>query len=202
MQAKLSELWEEVEKALDEKTLSGAKFAIIEAFKVLNAVLDSKGYPGKDIKQKLYWAGYSEKNEDLLKALRKREEVLNDFSYQLTDLEAEEIVHELKKITATVSKKQKMSIAERAKAFYEIYLSPKEVSFWRNLLIFVSFFTAIKLLVYTDFGKAVGEWFVNAADFIISWTFLLLVVVIVMAIIFLNNYLKNRPRVNIKEEQQ
>jgi NurA-like 5'-3' nuclease len=90
--AKVSELWEEVEKSLAEKTLAGSKMAVLEAHKVLELVLKTEGYPGK-IERQLNLAGFSLSEKDpIAEAIKKQKEILASFEYQLSDFEATEIV--------------------------------------------------------------------------------------------------------------
>lgn len=199
---KISELWTEVEKSLSERTSSGLKMAILEAHKVLYATLESKGYPGKKIEDKLYWAGYSlrEKN-GLAEALEKRDDILDKFEYRLSDLEAEELIKKYKHVIDEVVKAPKFSLKDRLKMITETQLSPKSVLLWRNLGIFIGFFVAIKLLDKTEVGMSISKWLSGVADFVISWQFLLLVMVIIGLIYALNVYLSNKSKVKIKEDE-
>jgi len=199
---KVNDLWLEVENALTERTPSGLKTAILEAHKVLRAVLDSKGYPGKDIERQLFWAGYSLKDKDgFAEALEKRDEILNKFEYQLSDFEAEEIVRKYKKAIDKVGFAPKFSFKEKMKMSFETYFSPKSLSFWRNLAIFIGFFVVIKLLYRTEVGIGVTKWLAEVADFIISWQFLLLVLVVIGLIFAVSVYLANKSKVIIKDKE-
>jgi hypothetical protein len=198
---KISDLWAEVEKALAERTLSGLKTAIIEAQKVLLAVLDSKGFPGKNLEEKLFWAGYSLKDKNgIAEAMEKHDDILEKFEYQLSDLEAEEIVRKYKHIIDEVSQKPKYGLKDKAITILETQFTPKSVSFWRNLAVFIGFFVAIKLLSSTALGLDISDWFVEIAGFIISWQFLLLVGVIIVLAFALNVYFANKTKVKIRED--
>lgn len=197
---KIADLWAEVEKTRLEKTPAGLKMAILEAHKVLEAVLESKGYVGKNIERKLFWAGYSLKDkEGLSEGLEKREKILSDFEYQLSDFEAEEIVRKYKKVIDEVASGPKFGYKERAKLILETYFSPKSFLFWQNLAIFLGFFFVINLLASTTFGIGLTKWLVEVAAFIISWRFLLLVAVIIGLGFAFSIYLAGRSKIKIKE---
>jgi hypothetical protein len=198
--AKISELWEEVEQVFAEKTSTALKMAILEAHKILEAVLDSKKYPGKTVEKKLVWAGYSLKDKNgLREAIEKHDEILYKFDYLLTNLEAEDILKLYKKAITEISKKSEFSEIDRLKALGEIYFSPKNVIFWRNLGAVVGFFATIKLLSVTESGKMIVGWFVSLANLVISWQFLILILVIASAIFLLINYFANKSKIKIKE---
>lgn len=200
--AKVSELWQEVEKILAEGNSGSYRFAVIEAKKVLKAVLDSKGFPGKDIKKQLFWAGYSLKEkEGLPEALKKHDEILENFDYQFSSFEAEETVKIFKKTIEEVSKKPKFSFQDHLKAILENHLSPKSLLFWRNLAIVFGFFLFVQILAKTEVGKKTTLSLVNFSDFVFSWTFLAVLVLLVFIILVVNSYLENKPKVKIKEEE-
>jgi hypothetical protein len=200
---KIQDLWVEVEKSLTEGTLSGFKIAILEAHKVLEAVLDSKGYIGGDIERKLFWAGYSLKDKNGLgEALDKRKEILNKFEYQMSDFEAKEIVRKYKVAIDKVSQGPKFTIKERAKMVFETYFSPKSYFFWRNLAIFFGFFAIINLLAKTSAGLVFVEWLVSLATFLVSWQFLVLIAVIAVMIFIGALYLEKKSKVVIKDSQE
>lgn len=198
---KISDLWLEVESALTDRTPASLKMAILEAYKVLEAVLDAKGFSGRNIERKLFWAGYSLKDKNgIREAIDKRNEVLNNFQYQLSDLETEEIVKKFKHIIDEITKSPKMTVKDKGRMILETYFSLKSLSFWRNLGVFIGFFVVIKLLSSTTVGINLSSWFVNMANFIISWQFMLLIVIIIALIYALNTYLAGKSRVKIKED--
>jgi len=199
--AKFSELWQEVERAQAEHTAAGARMSVIEAHKILEITLDSKGYPGKTIQKKLFWAGYSGKDkEGISEALAKHEEILNKFEYVLSDFEAEEIVKTYHNVAQEIMKAPRFGFVDKLKAFAEVYLSPKSVLFWQWLAIVVGISVGIKVLSYTEVGKQIVGLFVGLADFVISWMFVAIILVFAAGFIGLNYYLSNRSKVRIKED--
>lgn len=198
--AKVSELWSEVEQVFNEKTSTALKMAIIEAHKILEAVLESKKYPGKSIEQKLVWAGYSLKGKDeLAEALQKHQEILVKFDYLLTNIEAEDILKTYQKTINKVASKPDFDITDSIKAFFQIYFSPKSVLFWRNITVAIGFFGIIKFLSSSEVGGQTTQWVVSVSDFVISWPFWVIVGVVILIVYLLNNYLENKNKIKIKD---
>ncbi len=198
--AKLSELWQEVESSLAGDKTAGIKFAILEAHKILENTLRSQGYPGKTLKKQLYWAGYSLEDEDGIKAaLEKRDDILRNFDYDLSSLEAEEIIKMYKKIVHEIVTKPKFSFKNKLKAFYKIQLNPKSILFWRNLGVIVIVLCLIKILAYTEFGKVLLGVVVAITDLVISWISVAAIMFIVIIVLLVNNYLDKKSKILIKE---
>lgn len=196
---KVNELWQEVEKAFRSRTTAGYKAAILDAHKILERVLASKGYPGKTVDRKLYWAGYSLKNQkNITEALVKYDEVMEKFEISGSDFDVEEILRTYKKIINEVAGKPAFGIREKYEAFVDVYLSPKSIPFWRNIVILFGTFAIIKLLAYTEIGKKIIGWIVAIANFAISWLFVIVVIVIIIAALLLNYYFSNKTKVKIK----
>jgi hypothetical protein len=197
--AKVSELWEEVERSLAEKTLAGSKMAVLEAHKVLELVLKTEGYPGK-VERQLNLAGYSLSEKDpIAEAIKKQKEILASFEYQISDFEAEEIVSQYKKVIDEVLKRGEFTGTDKLKAFGRYYFSPKSLVFWRNLGIVAVVLVLIKFLSKTEAGLGLVTWIVNAVDFIISWQFLVILIVVAIAISAIVYFYANRPKVKIKD---
>lgn len=197
---KLSELWGDVDNALQGDRAAGVKFAIIEAHKILDNTLISQGYPGRTIEKRLYWAGYSLEDENGIKsALDKREEVLRHFDFPLSDLEAADIVGLYKKIVHEVATQEPFDWRRKLEAFYKVYVSPKSVYAWRNLAIIFGIFLLIKLLKYTAAGQAIVNFIVQVADLALSWVFVAGVMLLAIIILAVTNYRENKTKIKIKE---
>ena len=197
---KLSELWAEVDAALQGERVAGIKFAIIEAHKILENTLLSQGYPGRTVEKKLYWAGYSLEEENGIKgALDKREEILRHFDFQLSDLEAADIVAQYKKVVHEVASQEPFGWQRRLSAFYKVYLSPKSLYTWRNLAIIFTFLLVIKLLKYTAIGSVIVGLAVSIADAALSWVTVVVVIILAIIILVATNYHENKTKIRIKE---
>ncbi|MDD3481138.1 MAG: hypothetical protein PHW75_02870 [Patescibacteria group bacterium] len=198
--AKLSDLWQDVEAALSGEKAASIKFAIVESHKILENTLRSQGYPGKTIEKKLYWAGYSLEDETGIKqGLDKRKEILENFEYELSDFEAEEIVKLYKKVVHEIATKEKFGPKDKLRAFYKVYLNPKSIYFWRNLAIIFAIFGLTKILAYSKIGEGIIDSFVYLADIALSWVFVAVVIVVTIVVLIASNYSENRTKIKIKE---
>lgn len=198
---KLSEIMAEIDGYLAERTPASLKMAIIDAHKTLDALLSSKGYPGRSIEKKLFWAGFSLKGkDDFLAALEMHKVITEKLEFQLSDFEAKETVEAYKKVIKVIAEREKLSISDRAKNFVEMYLAPTSIAFWRNLGIFFGIFAVIKVFSAYDPAKKLLTRIVDISDFIISWQFFLIVAILVAIIYFLFNYFTNKSKVRIKED--
>lgn len=198
---KLQEILDEIEKHLSEGTEAGAKMAILEANKVLDLILSNKNYPGRNLEQKLYWAGFSLKGkDDFIAALAKHKEVTEKLEVSISDFEAREIVNSYIRVIKVIAGRNKLNIADQMRNLFDMYFSPQSLLFWRNLAVFLGFFGIIKILAFTDLGKNVIESLIDWADFIIGWQFLVLVVAVTAVIWLVQNYFAGKSKVKIKED--
>lgn len=197
--AKFSELWAEVEKTADEGR-QGNYMAVLLAHKVLLAVLSAKGYPGKTIEDKLFWAGYSGKDkEGITEAIGRRNDIIEKIDYEFTDFESQEAVRMYKKIAQDIVAKPELTFSDKYKAYYEMYFSPKSFRLWRNLAIVFGTFISVKLLSETEIGKKIVESILNISNFVISWIFVAIVLIIAAIVIGIGMYFENRSKIKIKE---
>jgi hypothetical protein len=162
--------------------------------------LDSRKFPGKTIKEKLFWAGYSGKDkEGIAEALERREDIVSKINYQFSDFESQGAVRMYKKVIQEILSKPELTIKDKIKIYFELYFSLKSLKFWRNIAIIFTFFLAIKLLAETDLGNQVTENIVNFTNFVISWIFVAIVAIIIAVILAINLYLETRTKIKIKE---
>lgn len=198
---KLSDLIDEVDSHLSEGSVAGVKMAVLEIHKVLEALLETKGYPGRTVEQKLYWAGFSLKGKDeFLAALKKEKEIQEKLEVSISDFEARETVEAYKKVIKVIAEREKLSIADQIRNFYDMYISPKSLVFWRNLAFFFAFFITIEVLAHITWGQEVVTRVVEAADFIISWQFAAIIAVFIALIFAAQYYFANKSKVRIKED--
>jgi hypothetical protein len=197
---KLTDLWAEVDAAILGERSAGIRYAIIEAHKILEQTLISQGYPGKSIEKKLYWAGYSlEDDGGIRSALEKRKEILESFDYQLSDLEAKEIVILYKKVVQEIVAKNKFDAKQKSRAFFRVFFSPKSIYFWRNIALFFSVLLFVKILNNTKPGGEITSFIVETANFFLSWVSVALIALFVMIYLGVSSYKANRTGIKIKE---
>jgi hypothetical protein len=182
-------LWDEVERSLEEHSSSGYKMACVEAEKVFRHVLKSKGYPVSDINQVITLFGWRlTDKEGLRKALKKTEQIKETFDYQMTSFEAEDIVESFKQAIQDFSDKKALSWQRRFALLWQNYISLKTSFAKKTIFGFFGFFLLIKILARTGIGHNITNIFVKIADIIFSWVVFLgtiaLVAVIFIIVIF------------------
>ena len=197
----LTEILSGIDTDLEQRTSASLRMAILDVHKTLDALLTSKGYPGRSIEKKLFWAGFSLKGkDDFLAALEMHKVVSEKLEFQLSDFEARETVEAYKKVIKVIAEREKLSIMDRAKNMADLYLSPSSLVFWRNIAIFFGFFGIVKFFAAFGPARQLLVRVTEVADFIISWQFLLITAIIVAIIYFLFNYFAGRTKVRIKED--
>lgn len=198
---KLQNLIDEIENHLAEKTEAGSKIAILEANKVLEVLLDNKKYPGKNLEQKLYWAGFSLKGkDDFASALKKYEEIQRKLEVSLSDFEAREIVNAYLKVIKVIASRKNLTIMDRLKYFLELYFLPTSLLFWRNMGIFFVFWGIIKFLAFTETGLNISNSLISWANFFISWPFFAISVGMISIIWLGQNYFAGKTKIKIKDD--
>lgn len=199
---KSEDYWEEVESCLKEESASGYKMAIIEADKILRFVLKQKGYPGKDLKQQIFYAGWKLSDKTgLNKAVAKKEEIVDNLEYKLSTFEAEDVIDSYKEAILHFSSKKALKLKERLALYYKHYLSIKSKFLRKNLLLFLGFFLAIKILDSTEIGRQVWDKLVLASNFIYSWFLVFILLGGAILVIVIGSFLYfEKGKTKIKEQ--
>lgn len=198
--AKLNDLWQEVDEAFKGDRSAAIRFAVLESHKILENTLKSQGYPGKTTEKKLYWAGYSLQDDEGIKsALDKRKEILENFDYQFSDIEAETLINLYKKVVHEIISKEKFSFNDKLKAFYKVYLHPKSIFFWRNLAFVFIFSAVVKILNGTEIGKGLTESIIYFSNLVLSPVMVAVVIMIVIVVLGISSYKSSRTGIKIKE---
>jgi len=198
-------LWDEVDRSLEDHSPSGYKMACIEAEKVFRSVLKTKGYPTKDINQILTLFGWKlTDKEGLKKALAKTHEIKETFDYNLTSFEAEDIVTCYKQAIKDFSDRKALSWQRRFALLWQNYISLKTSFAKKTLLSFFGFFLVIKILSSTEIGREITAFFVKIADIIYSWVafFAIIAVVLLIFIVLIFSVLeKKKTRIRSIDEK-
>lgn len=197
--------WCEVERALEENSISGFKIACIESEKVFKHLLKSKGYPVEDIRQTLSLFGWKLANkESLVKAIDLTEKIKESFDYRLSNFEAEDIVEAFKQGIADFTEAKDLTWQRKAILLWENYFSFKSSFLKKFIVSFLAFFLVIKLLSSTSFGSWIVSTLVSVSNFIYSWFLLFSIIVIAIFIFVISAFLyfeKGKTRIkSIKEK--
>lgn len=202
MADKNSDIWAEISSDLKEKTDSGYKMALLDSDKLLRNVLKEKGYPGKDLKKQLFWAGINLSGRaDLKSAIKKKDEVLNTQDYRLSTFEIEDFLAAYKKAIEWVLSSRKLGFKRKIGLYFENYFFLKNTSLTKLIVAVLAVFFGVKLLSSTDTGKSVVTKVVDADNLLFDWLKVLILiglgVAVVVFISFL--YLDKKKRIKIKE---
>lgn len=202
MNDKDKNIWYEVEASLKEKTQSGYKMALLDSDKLLRHVLKEKGYPGKDLKKQLFWAGINLSGRTNLKnAIKKKDEILNDFHYRLSSFEIEDFLAAYKQVIEHVRNTKKLELKRKIGLCFENYLFLKNTSLIKVISIILVVFFGIKLLSSTETGKLAVAKIVEVNNLLFDWLKILLLIGLGVAVVVFTSfiYLDKKKKVKIKE---
>lgn len=194
--------WREVETDLKEKTNSGYKMALLDSDKLLRSVLKERGYPGKDLKKQLFWAGINVAGRsDLKDAMKKRDEVLNDFDYRLSSFEIEDFLKAYRKTIEWVESAKKLGFKRKIGIYLENYLFLKNIGKSKALVVVLAIFFGIKVLSSTEVGENIVSKTVEIDNLLFDWfkMFLLLGLGVAVVVFISFLYLDKKKKVRIKE---
>lgn len=194
--------WQEIEADLKEKTNSGHKMALLDSDKMLRRALKDKGYPGKDLNKQLFWAGINlNARLDLKKALKKKQEILDEFDYRLSTFELEDFLNAYRKAIERVSSGDRLTLKKRLGIYFENYFFLKNTSKIKSLLAVLAVFLGIKVLSSTVIGSSITKKVVSIDNLLFDWFLILLLVGLVVGVIVFVSFIffdKSR-KVKIKE---
>lgn len=198
---KHNDYWAEVEDYLSEKTSSGYKMAVIEADKILRYILKQKGYPGKDLRQQIFLAGWKLKEKkDLEAAIKMKDEILNNLDYRLSTFDTEDAVQAYKEAILHFTEKKPLGLRKKISLYYSHYLSLKSSFFRKTLYLIFGFFLLIKFFNSTEIGKGIMATINSISDFIFSWFMVFLLLGSGVLIIVLGSFLYfGKEQTKIKE---
>jgi len=191
--------WEQVEKYLEEKTVSGLIVALIEADKLLAAVLKKQGYPGKSIEERIKRARDKFNNlNGLLEGRRLLKRILKSQGGNITSLDIEDAVLAYKQSLLDLQSKEKSSLGffERFIILLDYYLPAKWKLAKKFFLYLLLSLIIIWFLANTNLGNLIVWGVVQAVNIIFSWilAIILLCIAIIIIIIASLIYFERRKR--------
>lgn len=92
---KLKKQWRKIQKNVDSKNPNSQKLAILNADKILDHILEMAGYDGENLKERLEKMndGQIENIEELKKAHKVKDMIVDDPKYVVSQDEAKEIIN-------------------------------------------------------------------------------------------------------------
>lgn len=202
MRDKDKNIWHEVEADLKEKTECGYKMALLDSDKLLFQSLKEKGYPGKDLKKQLFWAGINLSGRANLKnAIKKKEEILNESDYRLSSFEMDDFLAAYKKAIEWVDSAKNINLKRKIGLYFENYFFLKNTSLTKVIAVVLVLFFGIKLLSSTEMGKNVVVKVVEVDNLLYDWLKVLLLIGLGVAVVVFMSfiYLDKKKKVKIKE---
>lgn len=195
--------WEKVDKFLDEKTLGGLIVALLEADKILAAILKKQGYPGKSTDDRIKGAKERFNNlNGLLEARKVRKKMLETGEYNINSLDIEDAIAAYRQSIIDVESESKSRLGsfERFIILLDYYLPSKWKTVRLVLLYLFIFFALVLFLADTSVGHLVVSAVVSVTHIIFSWVLaiILLIAAILIVIIASLIYFERRKRKSIK----
>lgn len=202
MSEKTKNIWQEIDSDLREKTQSGYKMALLDSDKLLRNTLKEKGYPGKDLKKQLFWAGINLKGRaDLKDAFKKKEEILTKESYRLSTFELEDYLNAYKKAISWVESARSITLRRKVGLYFESYFFLKNAPLTKIIATLVIVFLGIKFLSSTETGKSIVTKVVEIDNLLFEWLKIILLIGLALAVVIFVSfiYLDKKKNVRIKE---
>lgn len=190
--------WKKVEDYLSQKTPSSLILALLEAGKLLDYHLSHKGYPGKNLEEKIAFGRERFSNlQKLVEALRIKNEIISKINYKLTTLDLEEGISAFKQAIIDLEQSpKKLTLFDQAYLYFT-YFFPQKLKSSRRLIIYIFlFFLAVWFFANTSLGRTISGAVVFLANWIFSWVFaiFLLILAAITIIVISILYFEKRRR--------
>ena len=161
--------WDNIEKALNEGTMSGYKVAIIETEKILSLVLNEKKIPGKNIQEKIKNAGTVIKNQEKLNYARSmHDKIIKELGFDVSSEDTKEIISGYYQAISDIVKMdfKNFSTKEKINLMLQKHFSrfPEQIK-KLSLLAFALFFLVF-VSAETPTGRSISEAMVSFSKFL------------------------------------
>jgi len=179
------EHWDKVEHYLREGSLSSLVLAVIEAEKIFKQTLKDSGFPGKTTEEKISQAGGKISNITKLNFARNlRRDILEKINPAVTSLDLEAAVLAYKQAVIDLKEgSSKISFSDKVIFYVDYYFPNKLKSLKKTGIYFVIFLAVVWLFANTAIGQGIINIIVGFANFIFSWIFAVLLLVLALAIV-------------------
>ncbi len=201
--------WSIVKEALEEGTISGYKIAVIEAGKILEKLLEQKGYPGRTTRERILNArDYFHNLEGLLRAEKIRQNLVNNLEYQLTSLQVEDAINAYHQAVIDLNSNEKanLNLFQKAKLSLKYYLPSKKKFLTVVLGSIFLFLLMVLILADTSIGRSFIQGVVGITHFIFSWIMIIILIIVGMGIIIIASLFyfekRNANRTRIDDENE
>ncbi len=179
--------WQLVEKLLNEGTISGYKIAVIETEKILQAVLDDKKFPGKDISAQIENARMILENFDKLNYSRAMfNKIIKESDFDISSEDTKEIIAGYYKAISDIIKmdSKDIELKEKVNLLLQRYFYNFPVRIRNGFILVFLFLSAVFLSTETATGKSIAEMVSEFSQFIFyKFVPMILAVVVIGSII-------------------
>jgi len=156
---KYEEQWQLIEKLLNEGTMSGYKIAVIETEKILQAVLDDKNFPGKNISAQIENARTVLENFDKLNYSRAMyNKIIKELAFDISSEDTKEIIAGYYKAISDIIKIDSRDIAAKEKVNLLLqryfYNFPSKIK--NGFILLLLFILAIFISTETATGRSIA----------------------------------------------
>jgi len=163
------EQWQLIENLLNEGSMSGYKIAVIETEKILQATLDERNFPGKDISQQIRNAEIVLENKDKLNYSRAMfNKIIKEPAFDVSSEDTKEIIAGYYKAISDILKMDSKDIEfkEKINLFLQRYFYNFPVRIKRILIFIFVFFLAIFISTETETGRSIAGIISEFSQFI------------------------------------
>ncbi len=175
--------WQLVEKLLNEGTISGYKIAVIETEKILQAVLDDKNFPGKDISAQIENARMILENFDKLNYSRAMfNKIIKESDFDISSEDTKEIIAGYYKAISDIIKmdSKDIELKEKVNLLLQRYFYNFPVRIRNGFILVFLFLSAVFLSTETATGKSIAEMVSEFSQFIFYKFVPMILAVVVM----------------------
>ena len=189
--------WQLVEKLLNEGTVSGYKIAVIETEKILQAVLNDKNFPGKDISAQIENARMILENFDKLNYSRAMfNKIIKESDFDISSEDTKEIIAGYYKAISDIIKmdSKDIELKEKVNLLLQRYFYNFPVRIRNGFILVFLFLLAVFLSTETATGKSIAEMVSELSQFIFYKLIPMILAVVVIGSIIVGGlyYWKNK----------
>jgi len=161
--------WQLVEKLLNEGTASGYKIAVIETEKILQAVLNDKNFPGKDISAQIENARMVLENFDKLNYSRAMfNKIIKESDFDISSEDTKEIIAGYYKAISDIIKidSKDIELKEKINLFLQKYFYNFPVIIRNGFILVFLFLLAVFISTETTTGQSIAGMISELSQFI------------------------------------
>ena len=180
---KYEKQWQLIEKLLNEGTMSGYKIAVVETEKILQAVLDDKNFPGKNISAQIENARTVLENFDKLNYSRAMyNKIIKETAFDISSEDTKEIIAGYYKAISDIVKMDSKNIEAKEKVNLLLqryfYNFPSKIK--SGFILLLLFILAIFISTETATGRSIAIIISDFSQFVFYKLIPLILVFVVL----------------------